>query len=37
MIKKLATALVLKVLRGQVTLEQVRYKYCGGNYAVYLE
>lgn len=33
----LALKLINKVLRGEVTLEQVREKYCGGNYSKYLE
>ena len=37
MVRELALKLVNKVLRGEVTLEQVREKYCGGNYNKYLE
>ena len=33
----LALKLINKVLRGEVTLEQVREIYCGGNYSKYLE
>ena len=35
--RELALKLINKVLRGEVTLEQVREKYCGGNYSKYLE
>ena len=35
--RELALKIINKLLRGEVTLEQVREKYCGGNYNKYLE
>lgn len=37
MIRDLAAKVLLKVVRGEITLEQVRYRNCGGNYHKYLQ